>query len=373
MAMITCRIWPVLDCVSRGQSKRRRGMRLAALPLLLLVFSLSAKLNAAPVTYSFTIVGRHAQPGIPEIIGPVVQLDKTYGGSGKEIIVVLSFSGDTADVQPWSVSGATGYEIRRGTAAFVIYDSSSGGVLADGTFDPSAGIFISIDDVNGGIGFGSQAVWPTVTIPGQPTFPGQPAYPFANALGSASTYDLKSTFTTEGAPSQFSGALSCVNFPGRCGNVLSLPLSNGQFFTLLLSGPNVENIFSASVLPLVNFSSFSAQTTLGGGSFTVKGNFRLGDMSNGVNPVQEPVTLTVNSYVATIPAGLFAEGSSGGLFFFNGLVNGAPLFVEITKNGRMSYSIVAQGSAASVGATTPISVGLTIGDNTGTTISSQHE
>lgn len=350
-------------------SKNHSARRFAALGLLLLTaFAASAKLNAAPANYGFILVGQNAQPGFAEIQGPIVQIgSNTYGGIGKEVIVVLNFAGDTADVQPWSFAGAAGYEIRRGVASFIVYNASNGTVLANGSFDASAGMYVSIDNVNGGVGLGSQAVWPA-TAGG---FPGQPAYPYAHVFSTPSAYDLKSTFSTIGFPDQFTGALSCTGFPGPCGAPTSLPLSDGEFFTMLLPTANIENTFIANVLPLVNFSNFGAQTTLGSGSsFTVKGNFKLGRMSNGINPAQEPVTLTVNGYIAAIQAGLFAENSQG-LFVFGGLVNGNPLLVEITNNGNQSYSLLAQGTGNSLGSR-PVSVTLTIGDNTGTATGS-HE
>jgi hypothetical protein len=339
--------------------------QLATVGLLMMIFTLSAKLNAAPVLYSFTVAGQNAGPAVSEIQGPVIQLGSTtYGGVGKEIIVVFTFSGDTADVQPWSFAGTAGHEIRRGAAAVVISDQASGTILADGTFDPSAGIFVSIDDGNGGIGFGSQAVWP-VTGTG---FPGQPAYPLGNALGSSSTYDLTSSFSTTGS------ALSCEGFPGPCGASVSLPMSDGELFTMQLPTPNINTSFTANVVPLVTFSKFSAHTIAhSNGTFSLKGHFTLGHRSNGMNPVQEPFTLQINNYSATVPAGLFQEtssgsGSSGAVFSFSGPINGSPLLVTIRANGHLSYSIAAHGSG-SIHTTGGVSVGLTIGDNTGTTLS----
>lgn len=333
----------------------------AAVGLLLMLFALSAKLNAAPVRYTFTVAGQNAGSAGPEIQGPVIQWGTTtYGGIGKEIIVVFTFSGDTADVQPWSFSGAAGHEIRRGVAAVTIHDQSSGNILADGTFDPSAGMFISIDHVNGGVGFGSQTVWPVAGA----GFPGQPAYPLGNVLTSSTTYDLQSSTSITG------GAISCVGFPGPCGAPTSISMSDGELFTMQLPTPNIKITFTAKVVPLVTFSHFSAHATAHvAGTFSLKGNFTLGHRSNGMNPVQEPFTLKISSYLATVPAGLFEEtssgsGSSGAAFSFSGLIDGKPLSVTIKATGPLSYSITAHGTGSIAGSGT---VGLTIGYNTGTT------
>jgi hypothetical protein len=125
------------------------------------------------------------------------------------------------------------------------------------------------------------------------------------------------------------------------------------------------------VLPEVNFGSFSAYTTLGPSeSFALKGRFRLGNMSNGINPVAQPLTLTVNGYTAALPAGSLIASTTGA-FLYNGVVGGNPLYVLITPLGNMTYSIQADGSGAGVGSK-PVSVGLTIGNNTGTAMAN-HE
>jgi hypothetical protein len=330
--------------------------------LLLMAFTTAARLSAAPVNYGFILAGQNAQPGYAEIQGPIVQVGgNTYGGIGKEVIVVLNFAGDTADVQPWSFAGAAGYEIRRGVASFIVYNSSDGTVLANGSFDASAGMYVSIDNVNGGIGLGSGAAWPATS----PGFPGQPAYPYAHVFSAPASYDLKSNYTNISAGDQFTGALSCAGFPGPCAAPLALPLTDGRTFSISLPISNIENTVDVTVLPLVNFASFSAQTTVtAGNSFTVRGAFKLGRASNGINPVQEPVTFNINGYSASIPAGSFV-GNSSGLYTFQGLVNGQPLNVQITGTGYQSYSFLATGTGSNLGGR-PFSVNLTIGDNTGT-------
>ena len=92
-----------------------------------------------------------------------------------------------------------------------------------------------------------------------------------------------------------------------------------------------------------------------------------------MNPVQEPFTLQINSYSATLPAGLFEEtssgsGSSGAAFSFSGLIGGKPLSVAIKATGNLSYSITAHGTGSIAGTGSKVSVDLTIGDNTGKTL-----
>ncbi|MFM0388355.1 hypothetical protein [Paraburkholderia dipogonis] len=118
--------------------------------------------------------------------------------------IELFFDGDTSNVIPFR-SGVTGHEILAGTAAVVIHDSS-GTLLGVGTFLPEAGIFVSVDNVNGGVGFGSFGV-----PPWDPSFPGQVAFPMGLLIDQVPDYgyDLKSAISVSG------DALSCINFPNR--------------------------------------------------------------------------------------------------------------------------------------------------------------
>src|SRR5262249_14304239 len=92
-----------------------------------------------------------------------------------------------------------------GTAAVKVEDfSTPAGVTTSGTFLPSAGIFVSVDGKNSGIGFGSSGL-----LPQDPNFPAQiqPIYPFAlAAVSGLSTYTLKTDIDTQGY-----FALSCVD------------------------------------------------------------------------------------------------------------------------------------------------------------------
>ncbi|KAA6458617.1 hypothetical protein DYQ86_18845 [Acidobacteria bacterium AB60] len=331
----------------------------------LLVAASAAKASAAPVVYRFLAAGQNGAPGIPEVQGPVVTVGgTTYGSVGHEIITSLSFTGDTADVQPWSFAGTNGYEIRKGQAAFTLFDASTAAVLASGVFDPSAGMYVSIDDGNGGVGLGSMAAWG----PDNPGFPGQVVYPLGKVLATPLSYDLKSVYSTAG---QLTPALSCPNFPGPCAAPVQLPLTDGHYFAISLPNGNISNTFIADVQQTTPFAGFSALTTLGANeSFTVKGRFTLNKMSNGINPSLEPVTLTVNGYTVYLPGGSFTQNTTGAPYMYQGIADGNPLSVTITPLGNLSFSIVAQGSGEGVGSK-PASVGLTVGGNTGTATASR--
>jgi|GEM_PF-2126781 len=349
--------------------------------LSMVVFGSPQRLHAVPVTYQLIVFGVNGSPTFTEIPGPVVQIgNNTYGAIGQEIKVTFTFQGDTSNVAAFSVPGAAGYEIRMGTASVLVQDSSNlNNVFFQGTFDPTAGIFVSIDNTNLGIGFGSEAVWP----PTAPGFPGEPAYPLGYYiwfLSQASTYDLKSDFNTGLIESVgIFGGWSCSSGPPFYPCLTpptALPLSNGETFTFSLLptnstvSPPISNpvgFFQTTLNPTVAFSSFAARAALEnhGQDFLLRGRFTLGTMSNGINPASEAVTLNVNGYTATVPPGSFVLGREAS-WNFRGIVNGNPLRMQISPLGNSSYSVSAEGGGSNLGGS-PISVTLTIGDDSGTT------
>jgi len=114
------------------------------------------------------------------------------------------------------------FEIVAGTASVGAQDAGSGATIAEATFLAAAKIFLSVDNGNAGIGFGSLGA-----LPGDATFPNrgvEVAYPYAQFL--APTTDLKSNYSTTAT-----WAISCMGFsgspgqpgPGRCH--LPIPLA----------------------------------------------------------------------------------------------------------------------------------------------------
>jgi hypothetical protein len=151
--------------------------------------------------------------------------------------------------------------------------------------------------------------------------------------------------------------ISVCNGTGRI--VYSAPGNNGDF-----------DVFAFNFQPpssSVAFASFTGKLALtrSSGSFDLKSSFTLGTASNGINPVAEAVTLQIGSYSVTIPAGSFTKNTKG-IFVFQGTISGVPLQVRINPTGASSYTLQAQGSGANFsGITNPVTVTLTIGDDTG--------
>jgi hypothetical protein len=218
--------------------------------LVLIGLPLVQPARAVPITYTmviqltpFAIEGDPADNLSPSgyLISPTgtVYFGGDYGQP--DVLITLTFEGDTSDVVPFSTPCGgtclvTGSELIKGTAAFKIADAATGKILAQGRFLPAARIFISVDNVNGGMGFGS------FSIPDQSSssFPGQALYPYGeNDL--SYTYDLKSDLSSglwEADYSFGSGhgrapGYSCVDFPvveDPCDAPPALPTTVGELY-----------------------------------------------------------------------------------------------------------------------------------------------
>jgi hypothetical protein len=363
----------------RGLAPLRRQWKLALFVVLILVYTA----QAVPITYKLVV-----RPSTPsQGIGPSGFLASVpFGGSLGDVVLTFTFEGDTANVVPFSVSGAlegipkvNGYEIIMGTASLEIADASRGVVLAQATFVPCmgtllpcAGIFVSIDNTNHGIGFGSFGA-----LPSSAAFANiQPAYPYAmesngdlpswNVLG---TYDLKSDVTIgpQGA------GTSCVNFPFcSTGIPQPLPTTAGDLYVNPaasdLTHGQYENVtFTAQLHPATKFSIFDVTAQVSPLSFSCNGTFTLGSTSDGINPLAETVSLQLGTYSVTLAPGSFRRGNDG-QFVFSGVINGVTLRVRIAQLGTNMYGIRARASGANLtGTTIPVTVVLTIGDDSGTT------
>ena len=121
--------------------------------------------------------------------------------------------------------------------------------------------------------------------------------------------------------------------------------------------------------PTPPFASFTGKlgVTVSTGSFDLNSSFKLGAGSSGINPVTQAVTLQIGPYSVTIPAGSFTRNKQGA-YVFEGVIMGVSLQLKIDPAGANSYTLQAEGSGANLsGISNPVTVTLTIGDNTGST------
>ena len=118
----------------------------------------------------------------------------------------------------------------------------------------------------------------------------------------------------------------------------------------------------------VAFASLSARLTavIGGPlpGFNLDADFKLGATSNGILPLTEPVTLSVGTYNVTIPAGSFKQ--LGNIYNYLGEINGVGLLVTIVPQSANRYQFIADAIPVTLAHANPVTVTITIGDDTGT-------
>jgi PEP-CTERM motif len=192
---------------------REDEMKTRRSPLVLLTAAFCALSTAAalaePIMYTFT-----AQGPITGTLGDIPIGGMT--GDDPTDVIEFKFLSDTSDVTPFTAGNVHGWENLTGTATITVRDFQTSTIVAQGTFKPSDDMFVSIDNVNGGIGFGS----------GSSTFPGNPVYPFGIAQTNdpaINTYDLSSFHVFIS-----SEALSCLGFPGACTTPTPLATTAGD-------------------------------------------------------------------------------------------------------------------------------------------------
>ena len=120
----------------------------------------------------------------------------------------------------------------------------------------------------------------------------------------------------------------------------------------------------------MTFSAFNADLEISGGGterFEVIGRFTLGAASNGINPLTEPVTLQLGTSSLSIPNGSFTKNARG-QYTFRGTIGGVTFDALIAPSSQNAYRFAVDGRGANLSGTPgPVAVGLTIGDDTGTT------
>jgi hypothetical protein len=117
------------------------------------------------------------------------------------------------------------------------------------------------------------------------------------------------------------------------------------------------------------FATFKPQAVIDmdENAFVTFGSFTLGTGSgfDGIAPATEPVQLKVGTFSITLPAGSFSKNRAGGFSSF-GDINGTKLIKEIFPKGKGQYVFSALAKDANLaGTANPVTIGLTIGDATG--------
>jgi hypothetical protein len=118
----------------------------------------------------------------------------------------------------------------------------------------------------------------------------------------------------------------------------------------------------------VPFSAFTAQLTVypNHRGFSINSNFTFGNTRNGINPPARPVTLQIGSFTIMIPAGSFVKALPG-YFTFVGVINNMSLniLIRLTSGNNYIFQVIAKNVGLAI--QNPVSVTLTIGDDSWTT------
>jgi YVTN family beta-propeller protein len=137
--------------------------------------------------------------------------------------------------------------------------------------------------------------------------------------------------------------------------------------------PTAGNPVNVGIVPppqSVPFRAFHAELQIAFGRapnrdvFALESSFTLSSTAPGINPVTQPVTLMVGTFITTVPPGSFKQ--IGRLFTFAGVIDGVSLEAQIKPTGTLRYAFGASAQGASLtGTTNPVPVSVSIGKDAG--------
>ncbi len=145
----------------------------------------------------------------------------------------------------------------------------------------------------------------------------------------------------------------------------------------------VRSIAIGTLPPTTPFAGFDvSKLLLNSQGVSEAGNFTLGTSSTqpsastsltaGIDPVTQPVTFTIGSYVLAIPAGAFRKDGTNLHWKFIGTLNDVKLNIDIKQHAnsttQFDYMLDAKNGPALTGQPRPIRVSLKIGRNTGSAL-----
>jgi hypothetical protein len=331
--------------------------------LLAMALGIASIAQAAPITYDLVVFVDPRETNSTPISGLI------GNHPFDRVVMTFLFSGDTANVIPFSVP-VSGAENLLGTASVQINSGTTGALVFRGNFLPAAGIFVSVDNTNGGLGFGSFGA-----LPSTPAFPGNPVYPYAASFifGLTSSYDLISYEFIE-----LYNNISCVGFPfAACSPGTPLPTDKGALVINPVSGDGFGLFFARQrAFPFRSFNAATSLTT--SGVLKMSGGFALANGRRHVNPATSGVTLKIiDSEGASLPDLTIPPGSfqlRDGVYEFSGPVGATTLSMIIKQQeedggGLYRFEVTASGTSLANpgGGHAPIAVTMIIGDDLGTT------
>jgi hypothetical protein len=214
-------------------------------------FGRCSAVTGSAVTYTETILATGG--GLPS--GQIGQLRFGKNSSHPDVNLVFQFDGNTSNVIPFyvptdahhhqiGINDGWGNMITVGSSSISVVDSASNQLIIKANFLPAAGIFISVDEGNSGIGFGSHAA-----LPHESTFPNkglEVAYPYALSTASPrANTDLLSNFSYTNSQQN---SFTVQGFSGSPGNG-PFPLQTDMGDLIIF--PEVQN----DVTPAATFTT----------------------------------------------------------------------------------------------------------------------
>ncbi len=161
------------------------------------------------------------------------------------------------------------------------------------------------------------------------------------------------------------GAITTFDVPNATGTV-GIGINNRiQVTGVYRSNSHSHGFIAAFVAP---FASFSVKIDINAASrsFDVNSTFAL-RAGESISPLTQDLAFQLGGYSVKIPAGSFRRQKNGN-FVFEGTINGVALEAKITPLGGGSYSFKIEGAGApNLPVSNPVTVGLVIGNNGGTT------
>src|SRR5262249_9956236 len=152
--------------------------------------------------------------------------------------------------------------------------------------------------------------------------------------------------------------------------VVPIQVTSLNNVALLPKDPGTHSLAIVSSNPTVPFASADAKLTITAGppsGFDLKELITLGAASNGVNPLTEDVTLQIGPYKVTFPAGSF-RALPNSKFVLAGVISGVSLSAQFERVSANSFNFKVSALGVNlISVTNPVTVFVTIGDDSGTT------
>ena len=163
------------------------------------------------------------------------------------------------------------------------------------------------------------------------------------------------------------GSYAYVNNFGN-DNLSTYSIGSNGALTPISGSPAGNFPVALNVSPIPFAASTSSFETEAGTppTFTLSDTFTLGRNSTGIDPVNQPVILRIDTFAVTIPPNKF-NLQTNGTFKFSGIINKVTYTVTIAPLGSNSFKLSAKASGQDLSTLGKnVSIALMVGGNTGT-------